>query len=300
MVNSSSDDAESKRLRFAAVVGVCIVVLIVYGSLLQTPPLSWDDPENIFENPYFRFGSWTTLWRVPYFGMYIPVVETIWASLFHLGGGAVWPFRLLNVGLHVANVVLVAILLQRVFRRFALSGGAAFATGIAIFALHPEQTAVVSWLSGARDLCAVTFALASCVVFFRRGRWTDLWSTLLFVAALLSKPQIAGVPLAIALFTWLFDRERFRRTAVVMSVWALLVVVSAVVTSLAQVNDVRNVHVPLTHRPVLALDALGFYTMKTIWPFPLAADYGRTPDYMWENPSGMIFTIGLLVVAAAD
>ena len=266
---------------------------LVYGALIDAPPLTWDDAPNIFENPHFRNGSWTALWRAPYFGMYIPVVETIWAALYKVGEGAAWPFRVFNIALHIANVVLFAVLLQRVLLRFEIAGGAAFATGVAIFALHPQQTATICWLSGSRDLVATTFAFAAVAVLFRRGRWAEFWSTLLFIAGLLSKPQIAGVPLAIALFTWLFERERFKRTALLMAGWSLLVVASAVVTWAAQAGDADSVHVPLAHRPVLALDALGFYLMKTVWPFPLAADYGRTPDVMRENPSRMIFTIGL-------
>lgn len=284
------------RARYALVAGICVIVVVVYGSLLHAPPLTWDDGVNIFENPHFRYGSWTTLWRVPYFGMYIPVTETIWAALFQLGDGAAWPFRALDIVLHVVNVGLFAVLLQGILRRFDMERTSAFAVGIAIFALHPLQTAVVSWISGSRDLAAVGFSLAAVIVLFRRGRWAEFWATVLFAAGLFCKPQIAGVPLAIALYAWLFERDRFKRTAIVMAVWALLVVASAIVTSIAQAHDVDSLHVPLSHRPVIALDALGFYAIKTLWPFPLAADYGRTPGYVWGNPSLMLLTICVATV----
>lgn len=57
------------QARTLAILGVCLVVTLVYGSLLLAPPLTWDDGLNIFENPYFVNGSWTTLWGKPYFGM---------------------------------------------------------------------------------------------------------------------------------------------------------------------------------------------------------------------------------------
>jgi hypothetical protein len=300
MTSSPAEQAQqSSRTDYAIVAVICVVVALVYGSMILTPPLSWDDDVNIFANPVFRDGSWLTFWRTPYFGMYIPIVDTIWDALFRVGGGAAWPFRALNLGLHVANVVLVAVLLRGLLRRFKIDSNPAFAAGVAIFALHPEQTAVVSWISGSRDLVSTTFALAAVVAFFRRGKWSELAATTLFLCGLLSKPQIAGVPLAIALFAWLFERERFKRTAIVMAGWAVLVVISAVVTSAAQASDANAVHVAQARRPILALDALGFYVMKTIWPFPLAADYGRTPAYVWEHSAGMIAMISVAVVAAA-
>jgi hypothetical protein len=286
------------RAHTVVILGVCLVVTLVYGSLLLAPPLSWDDGLNIFENPYFVNGSWTALWAKPYFGMYVPVIDTFWAALAHVGNGAAWPFRLFNVALHVANVVLFARLASGLLRRFELESEIGLAVGVVIFALHPTQSAAVSWISGSRDLAATTFALAAVGVYFANRRGAAVGSTLLFVAGLLCKPQIAGVPLAIVLYAWLFERRDFRRAAVMMSIWSAFVVLSAVITWFAQA-DALGVEVPLAHRPAIALDALGFYLIKIVWPFPLAADYGRTPDLVWDEPRRMIPTISAVVLAAA-
>lgn len=290
--------ADSARVRAGAILGICLIVAVVYGSLLQAPPLTWDDGLNIFENPYFLSGSWVRLWTEVYFGMYIPVIETMWAGLWYAGSGAAWPFRFFNLALHITNVVLFARLLSGLLRRLELDGDLAVVVGVAIFALHPVQSATVAWISGSRDLAATAFALAAVGVYFSDRRGAAWWSTLLFVAGLLCKPQVAGIPLAIALYVWLFERERFRRTLIVMGIWSVLVVASAAVTSLAQA-EALGVSVPLVRRPLIALDALGFYLMKAVWPFPLAADYGRRPDVVWNEPSRMIPTISILIFAAA-
>src|SRR3954469_10181913 len=119
------------RLRYA-VIGVCIVVVLVYASLLTAPSLIWDDDLNIFDNAYFVSGPWWALWIKPYFGMYIPLTSTIWAALFHLGHGAVWPFRLLNVALHVINVLLFAKLLGGFLRRCRIESSIAVVVGVAV------------------------------------------------------------------------------------------------------------------------------------------------------------------------
>lgn len=285
------------RARTSAILGICLVVIGVYGSLLRAPPLTWDDSLNVFENPYLLNGSLATLWAKAYFGMYIPVINTIWAGLLSAGNGAAWPFRLFNVALHVTNVLLFARLLSGLLRRFKIESDVGLVVGVAIFALHPVQSAAVSWISGSRDLAATAFALAAVGVYFHDRRGAAWWSTLLFAAGLLCKPQIAGVPLAITLYVWLFERQQVRRTVAVMSIWSILVLASAAVTWFAQA-DAPSVQVPFARRPAIALDALGFYLMKAVWPFPLAVDYGRTPTALWDEPRRMIPTIGMVALAA--
>jgi protein O-mannosyl-transferase len=244
-------------------------------------------------------GAWTKLWAQPHFGMYIPVTSTIWAALLQLGGGATWPFRLLNIVLHLANVAMVATMLSAILRRWNLPSAAAVAIGAAIFALHPQQTATVSWISGARDLAAATFALAALAVHqSARIRHRVLWSSLLFACALLSKPSVVAVPVALVAYAWWFDRERFRVALWTGVGWTAMSLAAVLITRQAQ-STMFQVDVPLLPRPFIALDAIGFYLIKTVWPLPLAADYGRRPDLVWSSPSMMIPTITATAMAGA-
>lgn len=97
-------------------------------------------------------------------------------------------------------MVLFARLASGLLRRFELESEIGLTIGVVIFALHPAQSAAVSWISGSRDLAATTFALGPIGVYFANRRGAAVTSTLLFVAGLLCKPYIAGVPLAIALY----------------------------------------------------------------------------------------------------
>ena len=270
----------------------------MYASLLQAPYLIWDDDLNVFENPFYRSGQWWKLWVEPHFGMYIPVTSTIWAGLLAIGDGVVWPFRLLNIGLHLTNVVLVATMVSGLLRRWSLSSPVAVAIGVAVFALHPQQTATVSWISGARDLMAATFALSAVLLFQSTRRYRVAWSTFLFACALLSKPSVVAVPVALVAYTWWFDRPGFRIALLTGAAWTAMALVSVLITRQAQAT-MFQVEVPPVQRPFVALDAIGFYVMKMIWPFPLAADYGRRPDLVWSTPSMMIPAIAVAVIALA-
>jgi hypothetical protein len=274
---------------------VAVVTAVVYGALLRAPYLIWDDDLNIFENPFYQTGNFSKLWAAPYFGMYIPVTSMMWALLFQLGHGAVWPFRVLNIVLHLVNVGLVVGLIAGLLRRWNLQSGVAVSIAAVIFALHPQQTAVVAWVSGGRDLAATAFALGAVAIQMSARRSRAIWSTLLFALALLCKPSVVSVPVALVLYAWWFDRERFRATARAAAIWTALGLVSVLVTRQAQAA-MFSVAVPVSHRPVIAVDAIGFYLMKMVWPYPLAADYGRRPDVLWATPSMMIAT---LIVAAA-
>jgi hypothetical protein len=290
------DDTRRSPLERYWLAIIAIAVVLVYASLLRSAPLIWDDDLNIFDNVFYQTGTWWKLWKGPYFGMYIPVTSMIWGTLFDLGHGAAWPFRVLNLVLHLANVTLFAALLSGRLRAWNLNSPVAVATGVAIFALHPQQTAVVSWISGGRDLAATFFALSALYVYRSDNRRRMAWSTLLFACALLSKPSVVTFPLA--LIAWSIDRQRIRPAVWTAAIWLLMGAVSVLITHQAQ-SEMFSVIVPLSHRPLIALDALGFYLMKLAWPFPLAADYGRRPDVVWAAPSMMKWTILVALAATA-
>jgi hypothetical protein len=277
---------------------VAVVTVAVYGSLLRAPYLIWDDDLNIFENPFYQTGAWSKLWAAPYFGMYIPITSMIWAVLFQLGNGAPWPFRVLNILLHLVNIGLVVGLIAGLLRRWRLQSTVAISIAAAVFALHPQQTAVVSWISGGRDLAATAFALGAVAVQVSASRRRLVWSTILFGLALLCKPSVVSVPVALVLYAWWFDRDRFQATLRAGVIWTVLGLASVLITRQAQAA-MFSVVVPVSHRPILALDALGFYIMKMVWPYPLAADYGRRPDVVWASRSLMIPTIIIAITAVA-
>ncbi|WP_337171736.1 hypothetical protein [Gemmatimonas aurantiaca] len=310
-------------------VGLAVIVLaivMVQVPLFDAPALTWDDGEHIFDNVAVRDGLFGAIWSAPEFGLYIPVTRTLWALVYALGGGAVVPFRVLNLLLHVGNVLLVARLLT-IMSRQTLStptgvsaAGAHDAretstgddarlgevrlemvlvlTGTAFFALHPAQVAAVAWISGGRDLLATLLALSAMVLHVDDGvrarRWTrDALATLLFVLALLSKPQVAGVPLAIGAWWWFTDRSRLRSAMPMLGLWVVAVLIAAFMTRAEQATAPT---VGWATRVFVALDALGFYAREMVWPWPLAADYGRTPRWLLAHPLATVAGVAALVV----
>ena len=281
-----------------ALLATTVLSLIVYTGLMSAPYLYLDDPQNVFENPYLTIGPWWLLLKGPYFGMYVPVTGAAWAALFNLGGGTVEAFRAFNIGLHVANTALVAVMARFLLRKSSGASTLAIFASTALFALHPLQVGAVAWISGGRDLLSALFALASVFILFsHEGRRWYSFATLLFVASLLSKPQSAALPLAIFAVGTLMNLRRPKTLALQMAVWSGFSMLAALVTASAQEGFVADSS-PLWRRPLVMLDSLGFYLEKILWPAKLAADYGRAAAEVATDVESLALKGALLALAA--
>jgi hypothetical protein len=146
---------------------------------------------------FVRHAGAADLWRVfapqpsdiPRGGFYRPVGILLWSAGYWVGGLDPLPQRLLAVGLHVANVVLVLAL-----GRAVGLGGRAAAAGAAIFALFPTQAEAVSWLSGRFDLASLTFTLLYLLCGIRDGLPAHLAALACLCLALGSKEAAVTAP----------------------------------------------------------------------------------------------------------
>lgn len=298
------------------VVAAVCVACFVYARLLAAPFLGWDDDHNIVLNPAVRDAAFGAIWAAPWFGLYVPVTSTLWAVLWKLDGGSAVAFRISNLLLHAVTTVLVWRLLVQAGRgrgvyardrdRPAESAGGhpggvpvevAAAIGATVFALHPLQTAAVGWISGGRDLLATCLAVAALLVWMRGRALTAGLSTGLFLLALLSKPSVAAVPLAVIAGAAVIGATALRRVLPAMLGWLGLSLGVALVTSLVQ-TEMTQLTFSADTRALAAVDALGFYLLKIVLPVRMAADYGRTPEALVAHPRLLIPTfIAVLIVA---
>lgn len=273
-----------------------LLTAVVYATLLNAPRLTWDDDSNIFNNPYYHAGWWATFWQSPYFGLYVPVTSFVWQVLFNVGGGAEWPYRVLNLTLHLANVALVFRLLRGLGRRWGMEDVAPAAIGTALFALHPLQVQPVAWISGGRDLLSAFFALTAIALYYRGRDWrTLLPATLLFALSLLSKPNDVLLPAALLILDLLLRPRDVKVLAPWLAGWLLLGLVPIEMTWDAQADHL--VHVEWALRPWVMLDAFAFYWRKILLPWPLSGNYARTPDTVLANPRTLLPALLFLFAA---
>jgi hypothetical protein len=269
--------------------GLLLVVLVfaVFGVTLGAEYLRWDDRQHIFENPWFKDETWYMFWTQSYYGLYVPITYSLWGLLYSIDSEP-WIFHLFNLVLHSLNSWMV----YRWCLRWNDRDSDCALLAAAVFAVHPLQAESVAWISGARDLLAMSFALAAVLRLdpdLKKTSWNaTVQSWILFALGLLCKPTIAPLPVAMMLAQFYLSsdslKERFK-SLWHLSGWLIAAVISGVAARQIQspFADVRAPKISIGERLIVTLDSIGFYVQKLVVPWPLTGDYGRTPDWMMSE-----------------
>jgi tetratricopeptide (TPR) repeat protein len=239
----------------------------------------WDDPMHLTANPDFNpptVAGVLRYWFAPAFSMYAPAAYTLWGAIaaiaYHDGQLHPLPFHAANLLLHILMALASFDLLRK------LSGSIPAALlGACVIALHPLQVEPVAWVSGLRDVLMGMLALAALRFYFlsssRRGY---LLATIFFFFATLSKPTAIVVP-AIA---FILDTAVLRRSPMdsLRRLWPWIIFCLAIAWITHRAQPASFMDISLRDRPLVAMDAIGFYLWKIFWPLKLGIDYGRTPQ----------------------
>ena len=226
---------------------------------------------------------------------YAPLVHSAFWVEFQLWGNDVLGYHLTNLLLHATSAFLLVMLLRRLDLA-AAAWPAAF-----LFAMHPVNVESVAWITEQQNALSTAFYLAAAVVYlqFEKGRRrTDyLIALALFLAALLSKPVTATLPLALMAVLWWkhgrLDRERTLRP---LAPWVAVGVAAEVfavwVEHRALGTQASHLTLTLVGRVLLAGRSIAFYFAKLVWPVNLMFVYPRwTIDarvaWQWLFPAGL-------------
>jgi protein O-mannosyl-transferase len=200
---------EKRRLDFSLSLSLSLLlvgaVLVCYHPVIHNGFLNYDDDAYITSNPHVGAGlNWTTVkWAFTTYDAanYHPLTwlsHALDCQLFGLKSGA---HHEVSVILHAACAVLLFLLL---LRATGFAGRSFFVA--ALFALHPVNVESVAWAAERKNVLSMLFfllALHAYVWYSRRprvGRYVLV--VLLFVLALLSKPQVITFPFLLLLFDY--------------------------------------------------------------------------------------------------
>jgi len=315
--NHPSDTCRRSALVVSVCAGVLVVlVLLVFGRTVTHEFVSWDDGFHIYENPAMNpvtAAKLARFWRRP---QDFPLTYTFWSVQARLvrrsapgrPAGVCDPrvFHAANVMLHALNALLVFSVLLAVFETGAgWRGALACACGAALFAVHPVQVEPVAWVSAAKDLLSTCFALIALRVFLAGLRTAPgarravrlrlvccgLLGSAAFALGLFSKPTaVVTAPIAVVLGyrlcrgsaaqAWAVPGSRIRFVAFGLCLpllWAAASLPLLVLSKSGQPDSAITFVTPWPARPLVAVDALGFYLYKLFVPLRLGPDYGRSP-----------------------
>lgn len=221
------------------------------------------------------------------------------------GTESAWGFHLVNLLLHLANVLLLYRVLAFITDRATLSCWVA-----ALFAVHPLHVESVAWATERKDVLSTFFWLLGIAAYVWYARKPDgkrmALVTLALTLGLMSKPILVTFPFTLLLLDfWPLRRwpqglspSRFaaaspgrllaEKLPLFFIVTAASIVTFVIKKRLEEVQDLA-----LTIRAINAVTSYGWYLWKTFLPLRLGVYYSH-PKEDWEAiptiASGLILT----------
>lgn len=296
---------------------VCVaLVFATLGLYLQATnyPFGWmDDPTYVYLNPYVRHGltlkgiEWAfTALRASNWHPLTWMSHMVDVQLYGLNPSG---HHLTNLLLHIANSILLFLVLRRMTRSTWRSG---FVAGL--FALHPLHVESVAWIAERKDVLSTLFWMLTLWAYAAYAGRKTVARYLLVVLSLslglMAKPMLVSLPLVLlALDYWPLDRWRDagRRPflALLIEKLPLLAICGAasVMTLLAQRQGgaVRSFETyPLGVRFANALVAYVRYIEKMVWPSRLSFMYPHPIDTLpvWQVIASALVLIGFTYAAS--
>lgn len=292
---------------------LAFLTLLAYARVITCGFVPWDDPQYVTDNPWIQRGlTWQSVqwaFTTDYASMWMPLVWLSYLLDVTVAGVSPVHMHLVNLGLHVANVVLLFLVLRR------LTGAdvpSAIAAGC--FALHPLQVESVAWITERKDVLSTLFwilSMGAYAAYARRPSWGRYTLVALSLAlGLMAKAMLVTLPCVLLLLDyWPLERLTsaegridWRRAAwLVVEKLPLfgLAAVAALLTYLAESHGGAvgsSDHYPFDLRLANAAVSYLAYLGKVVWPCDLAAYYPHPAESL--RFTGITTTFVVQIIAA--
>ena len=284
------------RLRALGVAALAVLVALCYVPALRAG-FVWDD--RIFTDAR-AVSEWGDIWRIWLDPRHIQAEAHYWPMPYSsfwvehkLWGFNPAGYHAVNVGLHLANTLLV----WHLMRRLQVPGAWLAA---AVFAVHPVHVDSVAWVIERKDMLSALFYLGAVAVWLRFRRTATMWSYLavvaLLAAGMLSKSIVVTLPAALLIVAW-WQTGRLSRSDVLPTIPLFVVALGIALADYvhyAGLDEPRFTDLTMVERSLIAARSLWFYASKLLWPSDLAVIYPH-----WEVDAASLAAWGLLAAAVA-
>jgi len=253
-----------------------LATAFLYAPALNHKFTNWDDDRQITANPDIRDLSPQGIGKMLssfYVSLYQPLTSLSWAVEYRLFGPNPRVYHTVNVLLHLANILLVYVLVRSLSQNVGIS-----VVTMALFAVHPLQVEVAAWVSSRSILLSSLFYLGAMIAYIayaRSGKARYFAAGLvLFLPALLAKTTAATLPLVLLVIDLYLERKVSRRTICEKIPFFLLSVLFGCVTMLARsgVSHVQDfaLKYSLVQRICLVCYSCLWYVGKLVFPADLS------------------------------
>jgi protein O-mannosyl-transferase len=226
---------------FVHIVCLVVLILIVYANTLNSP-FQWDEDEFLVNNPIVNnlhyFASPSDAKGFQYYGHLVEryIGYLTFALNCKIHGFSVQGYHIVNVTIHIANSVLVYLLILLTFRTpfFAINDSRvtlhdsrfliAFFSAM-LFAVHPLQTEAVTYVFQRFVPLAALFSLMSLTSYVQSrlaagSQQRFLFYCIALISALLAmktKEIAFTLPVVIAVYEFLFFRDTLKRRIIFLA-----------------------------------------------------------------------------------
>jgi tetratricopeptide (TPR) repeat protein len=286
---------------YGALAIILLISFIAYSPVLQHGLLAWDDDFYIKNNPLVHSINLKEIFSQPVLGNYHPVTMLTLAIEYQLFGLNGTGYHVVNLLLHLLNVLLVF------YTVFLLSdkGGVALVAAL-LFGIHPLHVESVAWVAELKDLLYAFFFLLSFIFYLKylknpQKRFYVI-ALLLFLVSMLSKAMAASLPVVLILTDYFKGRKINGKILLEKMPFFLLAIVFGIVAIMAQKASGAADIVDFTFLQRILFACYGFitYLFKLVFPWHLSAFYpypvnngANIPVYFYAY---LILCIGLVVV----
>jgi tetratricopeptide (TPR) repeat protein len=278
--------SSNKKWPLLICLGLAAVTLAVYFQVHSFAFINLDDPAYVSGNQNVQAGVTlkTIKWALGT-GLCSNWHPLTWLSLMldsQLLGFNPAVFHLVNVFFHIANALLLFLVLKQMTNSLWQSAFVA-----ALFALHPLHVESVAWVSERKDVLSTFFWLLTMAAYLRYvkkpGAGGYLLIMVVFALGLMAKPMLVTLPFVLLLLDyWPLNRiSRFSPQIIYRLVWEkvpllALAAGSSVITFFVQHNSQAVVTLtmfPIKYRLLGVFVSYAEYIEKMFWPVKLAFFY---------------------------
>jgi protein O-mannosyl-transferase len=300
---------------------LAVATLAVYGQVISHQFIDLDDDLSIRDNPMVNAGltlkgiAWAfTTFHDSNWHPLTWLAHMVDSQIFGLNAGG---HLLVNVLIHVANTLLLFLVLKR------LTGASWRSAAVAaLFALHPLHVESVAWAVERKDTLSTFFGLLSLLAYARYAE-APSWRRYVLVAlwlglGLMAKSMLVTWPFVLLLLDyWPLRRLEWQPADGIgrlAKAWVplireklplfCLVVISMVVTYLAQSYGGTQalVDAPFPLRVSNAIASYAKYLLLTVWPSDLGVYYPLSPGGVpvWQLAIAIVLLLALTAIAIRE
>jgi hypothetical protein len=204
-----------------------VITLLVYLPTINHQfLLDWDDQWQVL-NKYTSGGlgyeNLQSIFGTFYFGQYSPLNQLFYSIIYNFFGFDPRAFHAVNLLWHIGNVCLVYVFIKMLFsfRKEQDTGKEiiiAFFVAL-LFAIHPIQAEVVSWISASKVLTCSFFFLLSMIFhlsYTKNGKLLYyLFSIIAFVFSFLCKELAVTLPLCLILIDFFIGKKTVNKDNII-------------------------------------------------------------------------------------